>query len=71
MDSLSRISLPLHVGEGADDINANRKEEMKVNAPAVLQDILMTSPEKIMPSLNNMSPEETQASHSGKIFQVY
>ncbi|XP_040825175.1 disks large-associated protein 5 isoform X2 [Ochotona curzoniae] len=64
VDSLSRISLPLHVGEGADDINANRKEEMKVNAPAVLQDILMTSPEKIMPSLNNMSPEETQASHS-------
>ncbi|XP_058522465.1 disks large-associated protein 5 [Ochotona princeps] len=64
MDCLSRVSLSLHVGEGADDINANRNEEMKVNAPVVLQDILMTSPGKIMPSLNNMSPEETQVSHS-------
>lgn len=71
MDCLSRISLSLHVGERADDINTKNKEEisdverMELNSSIISQDILMTSPEKNMPSVNNVSQEEeTKVSHS-------
>ncbi|XP_019501412.1 PREDICTED: disks large-associated protein 5 isoform X2 [Hipposideros armiger] len=60
-----RMSLPLLAGEVAYDININKKEEisdvvegMELNSSITAQDILMSSPEKYIPSQNNISQEE-------------
>ncbi|XP_066198436.1 uncharacterized protein [Saccopteryx leptura] len=59
------MNLLLPAGEVAYDINTNRKEEtsdvvegMELNSSITTQDVLMSSPEKNIPSQNNMSQEE-------------
>ncbi|XP_062946934.1 disks large-associated protein 5 [Cynocephalus volans] len=74
MDCLpsERMSLPLLAGEIEDDINTNQKEEilhvvegMELNPSVTSQDVLMSSPEKNIPSQNNISrEEETKTSQS-------
>ncbi|XP_070275419.1 disks large-associated protein 5 isoform X1 [Myotis yumanensis] len=73
MDCLpsERMSLPLPAGEVACDINTNKTEEisdvvegMELNSSMTTQDVLMSSPEKDIPSQHNISQEEET-----KIFQ--
>ncbi|XP_036137201.1 disks large-associated protein 5 isoform X2 [Molossus molossus] len=73
MDCLptERMSLSLPADEVACDINTNKKEDildvvegMELNSSITTQDILMSSPEKNIPSQNNISQEEET-----KIFQ--
>ncbi|KAM9091046.1 disks large-associated protein 5 isoform 1-T1 [Megaptera novaeangliae] len=59
-----RMNLALLAGKVADDVNTNRKEEisdvvygMELNS-VTAQDVLMISPEKNVPSQNNISQEE-------------
>ncbi|XP_057587860.1 disks large-associated protein 5 isoform X2 [Hippopotamus amphibius kiboko] len=59
-----RIHLALLAGKVADDVNTNKKEEipdavaeMELNS-IITQDVLMISPEKNIPSQNNISQEE-------------
>ncbi|XP_066132441.1 disks large-associated protein 5-like isoform X8 [Saccopteryx bilineata] len=59
------MNLLLSAGEMAYDINTNRKEEtsdvvegMELTSSVTTQDVLMSSPEKNIPSQNNMSQEE-------------
>lgn len=66
-----RMSLPLPAGEVVCDINTNKTEEisdvvegMELNSSMTTQDILMSSPEKDIPSQHNISQEEET-----KIFQ--
>lgn len=66
-----RMSLPLLASEVACDINANKTEEisdvvegMELNSSMTTQDVLMSSPEKDIPSQHNISQEEET-----KIFQ--
>ncbi|XP_066132727.1 disks large-associated protein 5 isoform X2 [Saccopteryx bilineata] len=67
MDCLpsERMNLLLPAGEVAYDINTNREEEtsdvvegMELNSSITTQDVLMSSPEKNIPSQNNTSQEE-------------
>lgn len=70
-----RMNLALLAGKVADDVNTNKKEEisdvvygMELNS-ITAQDVLMISPEKNVPSQNNISQEEeTKISQSGKVF---
>lgn len=81
MDCLpsERMNLPLLAGEVAYGINTNKKEEisdvvegMELNSSITAQDILMSSPEKNIPSQNNISQEgETKTSQSGEVFLIY
>nr|XP_012306427.1 disks large-associated protein 5 [Aotus nancymaae]XP_012306429.1 disks large-associated protein 5 [Aotus nancymaae] len=74
MDCLpsERMSLPLLAGGVADDINTNKKEGisdvvkgMELNSSVTSQDVLMSSPEKNIPSQNNiLEQEETKISQS-------
>uniref|UniRef100_A0A8D1MJP3 DLG associated protein 5 n=1 Tax=Sus scrofa TaxID=9823 RepID=A0A8D1MJP3_PIG len=58
-----RMSWALLAGKVADDVNTNKKEEIadvegiEVNS-VTSEDILMTTPEKNIPSQKNVSPEE-------------
>ncbi|XP_006180882.1 disks large-associated protein 5 [Camelus ferus] len=59
-----RMSLALLAGKVADDVNTNKKEEishvvegMELNS-VIAQDVWMISPEKNIPSQNNISQEE-------------
>ncbi|XP_057398839.1 disks large-associated protein 5 isoform X5 [Balaenoptera acutorostrata] len=59
-----RMNLALLAGKVADDVNTNKKEEisdvvygMELNS-VTAQDVLMISPEKNVPSQNNISQEE-------------
>ena len=68
------MSWALLAGKVADDVNTNKKEEIadvegiEVNS-VTSEDILMTTPEKNIPSQKNVSPEEeTKISQSGKVF---
>ena len=69
------MNLALLAGKVADDVNTNKKEEisdvvygMELNS-VTAQDVLMISPEKNVPSQNNISQEEeTKISQSGKVF---
>lgn len=69
------MNLALLAGKAADDVNTNKKEEisdvvygMELNS-ITAQDVLMISPEKNVPSQNNISQEEeTKISQSGKVF---
>ncbi|XP_016053640.1 PREDICTED: disks large-associated protein 5 [Miniopterus natalensis] len=74
MDCLpsERMSFPPPAGELACDINTNKKGEilvvegMELNSSMTTQDVLMTSPEKNIPSHNNISQqEETKIFQSG------
>ncbi|XP_045422660.1 disks large-associated protein 5 isoform X2 [Lemur catta] len=63
--SSERMSLPLLARGVADDINTNKKEEisdvvegMELNSSITSHDVLMSSPEKNIPSQNNVSQEE-------------
>ncbi|XP_047594705.1 disks large-associated protein 5 [Lutra lutra] len=60
-----RMNLPLLAGKVADDINTNKKEEipdgvegMELHSSVTAQDVLMSSPEKIIPSQNDILQEE-------------
>lgn len=71
------MSWALLAGKVADDVNTNKKEEIadvegiEVNS-VTSEDILMTTPEKNIPSQKNVSPEEeTKISQSGKVFLMY
>lgn len=78
MDCLptERMSLSLPADEVACDINTNKKEDildvvegMELNSSITTQDILMSSPEKNIPSQNNISQEEeTKIFQSGEVF---
>lgn len=69
------MNLALLAGKAADDVNTKKKEEisdvvygMELNS-ITAQDVLMISPEKNVPSQNNISQEEeTKISQSGKVF---
>lgn len=71
-----RMNLPLLASEVADDINTNEKEEipdgvegMELHSSVTAQDVLMSSPEKNIPSQNDILQEEkTKISQSGKLF---
>ncbi|XP_073067313.1 disks large-associated protein 5 [Manis javanica] len=67
----SKMSLHLLAAEVAEDITANKKEEisdvvegMELNSSFTAQDILMKSPEKNIPSQNISQEEETIISQS-------
>ncbi|XP_012519193.1 PREDICTED: disks large-associated protein 5 [Propithecus coquereli] len=70
--SSERMSLPLLAGGVAVDVNTNKKEEisdvvegMELNSSITSHDVLMSSPEKNIPSQNNVSQqEETKISQS-------
>lgn len=71
------MSLHLLAAEVAEDITANKKEEisdvvegMELNSSFTAQDILMKSPEKNIPSQNISQEEETIISQSGEIFLI-
>ncbi|XP_013971390.1 disks large-associated protein 5 [Canis lupus familiaris] len=60
-----RMNLPFLAGEVADDINTNKKKEipdviegLELHSSVTAQDILMSSPEKNIPSQNNILQEE-------------
>ncbi|XP_059229240.1 disks large-associated protein 5 [Mustela nigripes] len=60
-----RMNLPLLASEVADDINTNEKEEipdgvegMELHSSVTAQDVLMSSPEKNIPSQNDILQEE-------------
>ena len=71
-----RMNLPFLAGEVADDINTNKKKEipdviegLELHSSVTAQDILMSSPEKNIPSQNNILQEEkTKISQSGEAF---
>lgn len=81
MDCLpsERMSLPLLTGEVACDINTNKTEGisdvvegMELNSSMTTQDVLMSSPEKDIPSQHNISQEEeTKIFQSGEVFLIY
>ncbi|XP_048076111.2 disks large-associated protein 5 [Ursus arctos] len=75
MDCLSseRMNLPLLASEVADDNNTNKKEEipdvegMELHSSFTAQDVLMSSPEKNIPSQNDIlcqNEEKTKISQS-------
>uniref|UniRef100_A0A452UMQ6 DLG associated protein 5 n=1 Tax=Ursus maritimus TaxID=29073 RepID=A0A452UMQ6_URSMA len=88
MDCLSseRMNLPLLASEVADDNNTNKKEEipdvegMELHSSFTAQDVLMSSPEKNIPSQNDIlcqNEEKIKISQSGeelglihRLFQV-
>uniref|UniRef100_U6CTK0 Disks large-associated protein 5 n=1 Tax=Neovison vison TaxID=452646 RepID=U6CTK0_NEOVI len=60
-----RMNLPLLASEVADDINTNEKEEiadgvegMELHSSVTAQEVLMSSPEKSIPSQNDILREE-------------
>lgn len=71
-----RMNLPLLASEVADDINTNEKEEiadgvegMELHSSVTAQEVLMSSPEKSIPSQNDILREEkTKISQSGELF---
>lgn len=72
------MSLHLLAAEVAEDITANKKEEisdavegMELNSSFTAQDVLMNSPEKNIPSQNISQEEETIISQSGEVFLIH